>query len=282
MSDTIARAEQQLLDAVRGYQSCVVAFSGGVDSAVVAKAAQLALGERAVAATGIGPAVSADELATARRIADEIGIRHLELSTHEIHRPGYIANAPDRCYHCKSELYTVLGQYAVEASIGVVANGTNADDLGDYRPGLAAASEFQVRSPLVECGFDKQQVRDLARHWGLTIWHKPASPCLASRVAYGQQVTPERLAMIEQAEALLRELQLPVARVRYHEGDVARIEVPLDSLGLFAEGPIRTAVVDQFTQLGFRQVTLDLEGFRSGSLNAGLPLPLIDIAPQHP
>lgn len=268
----VASQADRLVATLHGFESCVVAFSGGVDSAVVAKAAYLALGERAVAATGVGPAVAAEELATARRVASQIGIAHVELATAEIDRPGYIANAPDRCFYCKSELYSVLATYAQQNSAATIANGTNSDDLSDHRPGLQAASDAGVKSPLLDCGLNKNMVRELAQHWQLEVWDKPAAPCLASRVAYGQQVTPQRLRQIELAEAHLRGLGLRDCRVRYHEGEIARIEVPVDALSLFTNPEVRAALVSRFTQLGFKRVTLDLAGFRSGSLNDVLPI----------
>lgn len=271
-----------LLTNLRQYESCLVAFSGGVDSAVVAKAAWLALGERAVAATGIGPAVADSELATARQVARDIGIHHVELPTDEITRSGYVANAPDRCYHCKTELYTVLAHYARNNQLQVIANGTNVDDLGDYRPGLQAAAESAVRSPLVECGFDKQAVRAIARHWGLPVWDKPAQPCLASRIAYGEQVTPERLERIERAEAFLRGHGFSIVRVRHHEGELARIEVPSEDFPRLLSLPFSKEMVRTFQELGFRYVTVDLAGFRSGNLNDAIAgLPLIEISPPR-
>lgn len=262
----------QLVELISHYPSCVVAFSGGVDSAVVAKAAQLALDERAIAATGVGPAVPESELAIARRVASAIGIRHVELPTHEMLAPAYVANAPDRCFHCKTELYEVLGHYAEANNIATIANGTIVDDLGDYRPGLTAANNAKVLSPLAECQFDKQAVRDVANFWGLEVWDKPAAPCLASRIAYGQEVTPERLKMVDKAEQLLRSLGIRECRVRYHEGDLARIEVPLTSHEVLTEPATRDWLAEELAQFGFRYVTLDLAGFRSGSLNAGLPV----------
>ena len=282
--DDLAR---QLVELLRSYGGCVVAFSGGVDSAVVAKAAQLALGERAVAATGIGPAVAEEELATARRMAKAIGIGHREIPTAEMEQAGYRANAPDRCYHCKQELYIALGELATERALegkqAVLVNGTNTDDLGDYRPGLKAATEHQVRSPLVECGVDKKGVRALAKEWGLEIWDKPAAPCLASRIAYGQEVTPERLRRIDLAEQYLRRLGLSEVRVRLHEGNLARIEVPVDSIGLLTTPKSRQALVERFTELGFQHISLDLAGFRSGSLNQSLPVQVaLGASPRYP
>lgn len=263
---------QRLVDQISKYESCVVAFSGGVDSAVVAKAAQLALGDSAAAVTGVSPAIPEGELEIARRVAATIGIAHVELATEEQTRPGYVANAPDRCFHCKTELYTILGEYARSQGFAVVANGTIVDDLSDYRPGLVAADNAAVRSPLVECKFDKTSVRELAAHWDLEVWDKPPQPCLASRIAYGQSVTPERLKMVDQAETLLHSLGIRECRVRMHDDQIARIEVPIESMEPLLEPAIRNWLVEELTQLGFRYVTLDLAGFRSGSLNVGLPV----------
>jgi pyridinium-3,5-biscarboxylic acid mononucleotide sulfurtransferase len=263
----------RLLAEIAGYHSCVVAFSGGVDSAVVASAAHRALGVNAVAVTGVGEALAAGELEEARDVAQRIGIRHLERATEELARPGYVENSPTRCYHCKTELYSHLERVANELGFVVIANGANIDDLGDYRPGMQAAREHQVRSPLADCGFSKQDVRDLAAHWELPVWDKPATPCLASRIAYGQQVTPERLRMIDAAEQYLRNnLGLREVRVRYHEGDLARVEVPVAAISEIADVSVREALVSQLHRLGFKFVTLDLVGFRSGSLNTLVPV----------
>lgn len=271
MSD-FANKRERLLSELAGYGSCAVAFSGGVDSAVVAKAAHMALGDKAVAVTGVGEALAAGELEEAREIARLIGIRHLERATEEFARPGYVENSPTRCYHCKTELYTHLEQVAGELGLAVIVNGANVDDLGDYRPGMQAAREHQVRSPLAECGFTKQAVRDLAAQWQLPVWDKPATPCLASRMAYGQQVTPERLRMIDAAEQHLRTLGLREVRVRYHEGDLARVEVPVAAISKLADDATREALVARLHELGFKFVTLDLVGFRSGSLNTLVPV----------
>ncbi|TWT35734.1 hypothetical protein KOR34_06280 [Posidoniimonas corsicana] len=257
----------QLVETLRSYRSCAVAFSAGVDSTVVAKAAQLALGDSAVAVTGVGPALAEGELEEAQRLASQIGIRHELADTDEIHSAGYIANAPDRCFHCKSELYSHVERIAKQLGMQTLANGANVDDQGDYRPGMQAAADFEVRSPLVECGFGKQLVRDLAAYWALPIWNKPAAPCLASRIAYGQQVTPERLRMIDLAEQHLRGLGIRELRVRYHEGDTARIEVPVEHLQALIEPETRQGVMAALKDLGFKAVTVDLAGFSSGSLN---------------
>jgi pyridinium-3,5-biscarboxylic acid mononucleotide sulfurtransferase len=262
-----AEKRDLLLRTIAEYGSCAVAFSGGVDSAVVAKAAQLALGDKVVLVTGASAALAEGELEAARELATLIGVRHLEVATQEFNNPSYVTNAPDRCYHCKSELYTQLDRLAAQVGMKVVANGANVDDLGDYRPGLRAADEHSVKSPLAECGITKSEVRQLAAAWGLPVAEKPASPCLSSRVAYGQEVTPERLAMIDAAERFLRSLGFRELRVRYHEGDLARIEVPVDEIGEFCKEDVRSSVVMKLSALGFKFVTLELAGFRSGNLN---------------
>jgi pyridinium-3,5-biscarboxylic acid mononucleotide sulfurtransferase len=271
MSD-IASKREKLVELIRGYGRAAVAFSGGVDSTVVAKAAQLALGARAVAVTGTSASLAAGELEEARRIAQLIGIRHEVIETDEFSNPDYVRNAPDRCFQCKTELYTQMEAIAERLGADVILNGANVDDLGDYRPGMQAAREHRVASPLAECGFAKADVRELARAWDLPIWDKPATPCLSSRVAYGEEVAPERLAMIDRAEQFLRERGLGTLRVRYHKGDMARVEVPLAALAALCEAELREALVRKFKELGFKYVTLDLEGFRSGSLNALVPL----------
>ncbi len=267
MSELTAKRER-LLSLLRDLGSCAVAFSAGIDSTVVAKAAQLALGDTAVAVTGTSASLAAGELDEARRIAALIGIRHEIIATEEFTRPEYRRNAPDRCYHCKTELYTQMEGVVARLGVAAIVNGANLDDLGDYRPGMKAAGEHQVLSPLAECGFTKADVRELAHHWQLPTWDKPASPCLSSRIAYGEEVTPTRLAMIDAAEQYLRMQGLPTVRVRYHRGDVARLEVPADAIARLASDAFRGPLVARLKDLGFKYVTLDLEGFRSGSLNA--------------
>lgn len=263
----LAAKRDRLLAFLAGLPRVVVAFSGGVDSAVVAKAAQVALGERATAVTGTSSSLASGELEEAARLAQLIGIRHEVIATQEFADPAYLANAGDRCYHCKTELYTRLEELLQRYPDAVIVNGANLDDQGDYRPGMTAAREHRVRSPLLECGFTKADVRALAAHWQLPVWDKPASPCLSSRIAYGEEVTPERVAMVDRAEQFLRSLGLRELRVRYHRGDLARLEVPADALVRLAEPELREQIVAHLRGLGFKFVTLDLEGFRSGSLN---------------
>jgi uncharacterized protein len=248
-----------------------VAFSGGVDSAVVAKAAQVALGDRAIAVTGTSASLADGELETAQRIARAIGIRHETVATEELADAGYLANQPNRCWHCKDELYGQLEPLAERWGCRWIVNGANADDLGDFRPGLKAAAEHRVRSPLAECGFDKSTVRQLARHWDLEVWDKPATPCLSSRLVYGLEITPERLERIDRAEQLLRELGLSTVRVRYHHDDLARLEVTVSDLPALCSGEVRERVIARLRELGFRYVTVDLEGFRSGSFQQLVP-----------
>ena len=263
---------QRLIELIGSYESCAVAFSAGVDSTVVAKAAQLALGDRAVAVTGTSASLAEGELEEARRLAQLIGIRHEVIQTEELSDASYTSNGPDRCYHCKTELYTQMDGLAERLDVLVVVNGANVEDAGDYRPGMKAATERRVRSPLAECGIDKAEVRALASEWELPIWDKPATPCLSSRIAYGEEVTPQRLAMIDRAEQYLRNSGLRTVRVRFHKGDMARLEVPPEALAQLCQEATRRPLVNHLKSLGFKFVTLDLEGFRSGSLNNLLPV----------
>ncbi len=258
---------ERLLDVLRSLGGTAVAFSGGIDSTVVAKAAHLALGHRAVAVTADSASVPRAELAEARELARAIGIRHVVVATEEFDDPDYVKNDGTRCYYCKSELYGRIETLLPELGVNVMCSGANLDDQGDYRPGLKAAAEHQVRHPLQEAGFTKADVRALAREWGLPTWDKPASPCLSSRLAPGVQVTHERTGRVEAAEAYLRGLGFRECRVRLHEGELARVEVPADGLARLADPAARAELVRRLKELGFQFVTLDLEGFRSGSLN---------------
>lgn len=275
--DQLTAKRDRLLAFLRGFESCAVAFSGGIDSTVVAKAAQVALGDRAVAVTGVSHSLADGELSEAQEMARLIGIRHEVVETEEFKNPEYRRNAPDRCYHCKSELYTQLDGLAPQLGVAVVVNGANLDDRGDHRPGMTAADEHAVRSPLLECELNKADVRALALHWGLPTWDKPAAPCLSSRIAYGEEVTRERLEMIDKAEQYLRSQGLRELRVRYHRGDLARIEVPALALEKLCQQEVREALAAHLKQLGFRYITLDLEGFRSGNLNDMVPVESLKI-----
>ncbi len=272
----LAAKRNRLLELLKSYGSCAVAFSGGLDSTVVAKAAQLALGDRAVAVTGISASLAGGELDECAALARQIGIRHEVLQTDELSIPGYQANAGNRCYFCKSELFLKVEQLAQRLGVAVVCDGTNHDDRGDHRPGMQAGRERQVRSPLAECGLTKAEIRELAHVWELPIWDKPATPCLSSRIAYGETVTPERLAMIGGAERFLREHGFQPLRVRYHKGDVARLEVSPDALPRLLAADFREEVVAKLKSLGFKFVSVDLEGFRSGSMNAMLAVEKLD------
>jgi len=275
LSNTLATKREQLLELLAEYGRCAVAFSGGVDSAVVAQAAQLALGDGAVAVTGTSDALAAGELQAARDLAARIGIRHIVIATEEFANPDYVANKADRCYHCKTELYSQLGRMRERLGVSVVVNGANADDLRDYRPGLQAADEHAVRSPLAELSLTKSDVRQLAAAWNLPVADKPATPCLSSRVAYGLSVTPERLARIDRAEQFLRSLGFHELRVRLHADDMARIEVPVSEILKFCEPAVRASVVAEFERLGFKFVTLDLAGFRSGGFAKLVPIEML-------
>lgn len=272
LSPDLAAKRDRLIELLRGYGSCVVAYSGGLDSTVLAKAAHLALGDRAVAVTGTSASMAAGELDEAKRLARQIGIRHELVATGELDVAAYRENRADRCYHCKNELFARVEEVAQRLSAAVVADGSNRDDQSDFRPGRKAVEERKVQSPLAECGLTKAEIRILAESWGLPTWNKPATPCLSSRIAYGEQVTPERLAMVDRAEQFLRQRGFQPLRVRYHKGDAARIEVAVEQLPKFADGEFRRQVVEHFKTLGFKYISLDLEGFRSGSMNAVLPI----------
>jgi uncharacterized protein len=257
----------QLERSVARHESAVVAFSGGVDSSLVAAVAARALGARALAVTAVSPAVAAGELDGARRVAAAVGIPHETIATDELARDGYRRNGSDRCYFCKTELYDVLAELAERRGYRVLLSGANADDAGDWRPGLRAAAEHGVRHPLLDAGAGKADVRALARELGVPSADKPATPCLASRIPYGTAVDPETLARIDRAERAVRALGFPVLRVRHH-GILGRLEVAAEDLDrAFAREP---EIVAAIRAAGYAHAVIDREPFRSGRLNAVL------------
>lgn len=261
-----------LIEVLHGMGSVLVCYSGGVDSAFVLAVAHETLGARAVGMTAVSPSLAPFEKEAAVAIAAQVGARHELVESQELGRPGYVANAPDRCFHCKSELYEIAEQMRRTWGLDFIVNGTNTDDLGDYRPGLEAATNANVRSVLVECGFHKSDVRRCAHRMGLTVWDKPASACLSSRIPYGTEVTRERLAQIGGLEAELHGLGLRQVRVRWHGlGEasrgtaLARVEVARQELAHAFDQ--HDAIARAGKRFGFSYVTLDLEGYRTGSHN---------------
>ena len=255
----LVEKQQRLETRLRSLESIVVAFSGGVDSALVLSVAKLVLGPKVLA-------VTAQSLKAAKNLAREIGVEHIVIQTDEMSSFKYRENSTERCYYCKSELYSKLRTLARKKDFKHIINGINSDDMGDHRPGILAADNAGVLSPLRDLDFSKEDVRSLSLKLGLAVWKKPAAACLSSRIPYNQPISPEKLSMIEKAEDYLLSLGFTQVRVRHH-GDVARIELLKKEMSRFFEGEHSKSTQKHFKELGFRFITLDIEGFRSGSLN---------------
>jgi uncharacterized protein len=263
---TVELKEQRLVELLHEMESLVVAFSGGVDSTYVAFVATRELGERALCVTGESASLGQDQRGEIEALVQKFGFHHEVLQTEELADPRYLANGSNRCYFCKSELYGKLAPQARERGYRYVVDGSTLDDLGDFRPGRAAAGEYEVRSPLIEAGMTKSDVRELSRRAGLPTWDKPASPCLSSRIAYGLPVTIERLGTIDRGEAIMRELGFREFRVRHHD-ELVRLEIAPTEMTKALNPQVVEEFARRFRELGFKYVTLDLHGYRTGAMN---------------
>lgn len=264
---------QRLIRLIRDLGSVVVGFSGGADSTLLVKLAADQLGDRALALTAVSPSYPERDRKEAIDLAARIGVRHLLIESHEFDEPGYVANAPNRCFFCKRELFDLLRTAAREEGFAHIAYGAITDDLGDFRPGMDAARQAEARAPLLEAGFSKSDVREISFRLGLPTWDRPASACLSSRIPHGTPIDPEELRRVEACEEFLLDHGLVQVRVRAH-GEMARIECRVEDLPRLTEPSLRERIAARFRQAGFRYVTLDLEGYRTGSLN---PAPLAAI-----
>jgi uncharacterized protein len=262
--------QEKLFAILRDLGRVIIAYSGGADSAYLAWAAHTVLGDNALAVTADSPSLAASHKRDAAEFARRLGLRHEFIPTYEFDNPAYVANNPDRCFHCKDELFERLEQIGRQRGIPHIVYGVNVDDLGDYRPGQNAARIHQVKAPLVEAGLRKAEIRELSRRAGLPTWDRPASACLSSRIPYGTPVTPERVKIVEKGEEALQALGFRQFRVRFH-GDLVRIEIAPEELAKALDPEMARRFVEIFKPLGFHYVTLDLEGYRQGSLNEALP-----------
>jgi len=268
---SVIAKEERLRELFRGLESVIVAYSGGVDSSYVAYVANEELGERAVCITGQSASVPSYQNAEIDRVVKDFGFNHEVINTDELQLPGYRANNADRCFFCKDELYGKLETVARNRGIEYIVDGSTLDDLDDYRPGRQAAKQHAVRSPLIEVGMNKDEVRELSRRATLPTWDKPASPCLSSRIAYGTTVTIERLQKVDRGEEILREFGFREFRVRHHD-TLVRLEISPSEMDRVLQKEVIDQLAARFRELGFKYVTLDLHGFRSGSMNETLPI----------
>ena len=269
ISDDAESKERRLRKLISSFDSVIVAFSGGADSAYLAYVANAELGVRALAVTGDSASYPSFQRDLADKLVASFGIKHEIVFTEEFQDSNYTSNPPNRCYFCKTELYSKLSRIASDRGFAVICDGANAGDSGDYRPGQQAAREHGVRSPLAECGMSKAEIRELSRRAGLPTWDEPASACLSSRIPYGQPVTIEKLSMVDRAENALKDLGFRQVRVRHHD-DVARIEIGADELARALAPEAASRISRALKTIGFRYVTIDLEGYRMGSLNEAL------------
>ncbi len=265
-SSALQEKEQRLVESLRAFGSVLVAYSGGVDSAYLAYTAHRALGDRMLAVTAVSPSLSGHQKQKAESFARQYGIPHLFIESHEFENEAYLANTPDRCYICKSDLFEHLGKIAASRRLSSIVHGVNLDDLNDFRPGHKAADEHSVKGPLLDAGLSKLEIRKLSAMHDLTTSEDPTSPCLASRIPYLERIDLEKIRQIEKGEDLLRECGFPEMRLRHH-GDMARIEVPLQDLPHIVESEWRSKICSGMHGLGFKRVTVDLDGFHSGSLS---------------